>query len=507
MVGKQVGRAAWRIGMSAIVGAALCAGLPAEPAAAALSPSMRADGAPISRIGRWLVDDQGRVVVLHGVNLVQKNAPFYTDVVDDQGARFLADEGFNAAREGIIWEGLEPQPGQYDATYVGKLAALNETLGNYGIRTLLDLHQDAWSAHTATGPLGFGDGAPQWATPHPGLLDDFQSFWDNDNAPDGRPLQAHFTDALKQIARSPLGTSSNVLGYDPFNEPYAGTKSACVPFTPCPAFESGELAAFYRAAIAAIRQVDGRHVIFPEGVAQNGVIPPTLPPFNDPQTAFNFHYYCPMTQLSSQSNPIEAAYCTADEQHGLGNFEAYARKLGVPAILSEFGGSAPADDLHRVVQAAGGQFLSWTQWAYQNDFKDPSQPFSEANANQQELDALVVPYPQAIAGTPGTWNFDYASNVMTLSYQASAIPGARLNPGAPTRIFVPERKYPTGYAVSVTGARVVSGPTDPWVQLSAPAPGATVTVTIRPRTGSFTQTPLQSGAVPLSGPNGSGQPW
>jgi endoglycosylceramidase len=329
------------------------------------------------------------------------------------------------------------------------------------------------------------------------MTDDFQDFWDDDRAPDGVPIQTHFVNGLRRIAQSPLGSSTNVLGYDPFNEPYAGTRSACAVFTPCPAFEAGELADFYRRAIAGIRRADARHVIFPEGIAQNGMAEPSLPKFRDPQTAFNFHYYCLATQAVSNPNPAEAAYCASNEQSGPARFENYASRLGVPAILSEFGASAPPDDLERIVLEMGEKYISWMQWAYENDFNDPSQPFSEANANQSELDALVVPYPQAIAGTPRSWSFDYSSDAMTMSYTASPVPGARPKRGARTRIFIPARKYPTGYSVRVSGARVVSAPTAPWVELANRRHGALVTVRVTPRKGSYTLTPLQSGAFPL----------
>jgi len=506
---RAVGRAA----LTAAAYGSLCLGaqatLPAvasghaKRASRASARAMRADVRPLARVGRWLVDDEGRVVVMHGVNLVQKTTPFYTDNVGTQDARFLANEGFDAAREGIIWEGLEPQPGHYDEAYIAKLAGLNGVLGSYGIRTLLDMHQDAWSAYAQP---GIGDGAPRWADLGADMTDDFQDFWNDEKAPDGVPIQTHFDNGWLRVAQSPLGASANVFGYDPFNEPYAGTDSACAVFTPCPSFESGALAAFYRCAIATIRGADRHHVIFPEGIAQNGMAEPSLPPFSDRQTAFNFHYYCLATQAVSQSNPVESAYCPKDEQSGMGNFESYAQRLGVPAILSEFGASAPTDDLERIVLATGAKFISWLQWAYENDFTDPSKPFSEANANQAELDALVVPYPQAIAGTPLSWSFDYASDVMKMSYRATPVPGARLARLALTRIFVPERKYPTGYTVKVTGARVVSARGAPWVELAGSRRGATVTVTITRRTGSYTRTPLQTHVFPLKG-RGHGQHW
>jgi len=424
------------------------------------APAAQAEG-PLSRAGRWLVDDRGRVVVLHGVNFVNKSEPFYTSNIGEQDARFYADQGFTDARVGMIWEGLEPQPGKYDDAYVAKVAALDALLARYGIRTVVDMHQDAYS-HYASSTLG--DGAPAWATLHgPLVLDDFQAFWDDEKAPDGIGIQTHFVNALRHVAASALGSSANVLGYDPFNEPYAGTRSACAPFTPCPAFEAGELAHFYRRVIAAIRQADRAHVIFPEAVAQNGKAKPALPRFDDPQTAFSFHYYCPAGQFSSATeSPPEAAVCSQDEQMGFRNFLDYADALDVPAFLGEFSGGGPADDIARTVDDMGRAFTSWTLWAYQDVLLDPSKPASEANANQSKLDALVVPYPEAIAGTPDSYGFDRSTNTMTLTYTARAVNGARLAPGARTEIFVPRRKYPTGYAVTSTNARIVSRPTSAW---------------------------------------------
>jgi hypothetical protein len=86
---------------------------------------------------------------------------------------------------------------------------------------------------------------------------------------------------------------------------------------------------------------------------------------------------------------------------------------------------------------------------------------------------------------------------MTMSYLTHAVPGAHLAAGALTQIFVPRRKYPTGYTVQVSGAKVLSSPSAPWVELAA-SPGARlVRVKIIPRTGSHTELPSQAVTFPL----------
>jgi hypothetical protein len=66
--------------------------------------------APLSHSGRWITDRDGRVVILHGWNMVYKvgssrpaDAGFGAD-----DARFLARHGFNTLRLGMIHKGLEP---------------------------------------------------------------------------------------------------------------------------------------------------------------------------------------------------------------------------------------------------------------------------------------------------------------------------------------------------------------------------------------------------------------
>src|SRR5207247_3576132 len=112
---------------------------------------------PLSHVGRWLTDASGRAVILHGMNVIWKFPPFYPPSFSTEDARFFADAGFNAARIGFIYEGVEPRPGHYDAAYVGKVVELNRLMDRYGIQTLVDFHQDVYARKF------FGDGFPEWA--------------------------------------------------------------------------------------------------------------------------------------------------------------------------------------------------------------------------------------------------------------------------------------------------------------------------------------------------------
>jgi endoglycosylceramidase len=442
----------------------------------------------ISRANSWLVDQQGRVLELHGFNVVRKTAPYYPSQFDAQDARFLVSNGFTAVRIGFIWSAVEPKPGVYDDHYIRMFIAFNDLLAKHGIHALIDFHQDAWSK--AAG----GDGAPDWATLSNNFLSDFQAFWDNRPGPGGIGIQTRFIAAWRHVVRMIDASpgSSALIGLDPFNEPYAGLKSLCAPFVPCSAFESGALANFYRRVITAIRSTGDRHVIFPEGIAQNGLAQPSLPRFGDGQTAFSFHYYCPLTQDATSSKPTDVA-CKPLEQHGIGSFESFAARHDVPGFLGEFSCNDAEDDNDAMVDLADDRYTSWTAWMYYTAANDPAncpgqgllrndaKHGSVANAKAAKLAAFEVPYPQAIAGTPGGFNYDQSSRTMSFSYGATAVPGASLEPGTTTVVFAPRLVYRNGYRVTVNGAHVTSPRNAQHLVLVADRPGATVTVTVAPR--------------------------
>src|SRR4051794_41954426 len=114
--------------------------LAAATAALGAAPAGAAPALPLGHAGRWITDAHGRVVVLHGVNMVYKRAPYAPDAIgfgaDD--ARFLAREGYNTVRLGIIYKAVEPRPGVYDDAYLARIGRTVRALGPEGIVSLLD---------------------------------------------------------------------------------------------------------------------------------------------------------------------------------------------------------------------------------------------------------------------------------------------------------------------------------------------------------------------------------
>ena len=86
---------------------------------------------------RTIVDQHNRQVILHGVNVVPKVAPYIpiTDKFDPQlslnqkDMEDLAAWGMNFIRLGVMWEAVERTPGVYDMPYLDKIEQLINKLG------------------------------------------------------------------------------------------------------------------------------------------------------------------------------------------------------------------------------------------------------------------------------------------------------------------------------------------------------------------------------------------
>jgi len=235
--------------------------------------------------GIWFKDEDGRALLLRGVNLggstkipyTPDGATYQTEGFFDGrnlsfvGRPFPLEEanehlsrlkawGFTFLRFLITWEAIEHAgPGQYDEDYLAYVRAVVVKAGEYGINVFIDPHQDVWSRWTG------GDGAPAWtlealgmditklhltgaAITHQTHGDPFPRmiwpsnyaklgagtmftlfFGGNDFAPatkiDGVPvqeyLQSHYINAVKQVVAR-LKDLPNVVGYDSLNEPSSG---------------------------------------------------------------------------------------------------------------------------------------------------------------------------------------------------------------------------------------------------------------------------------------------
>ncbi|KAL0098124.1 glycoside hydrolase family 5 protein [Phycomyces blakesleeanus] len=140
---------------------------------------------PIRHSGRWFKDNYGRTLLMRGINLGgSSKLPTYpysgsTHLYDEKlfwdhrGVSFVnrpfpledAHEHFSRLRAWgltfirliVTWESLEHSgPGIYDEAYIDYLRQLIEMMPAYGLKCLIDPHQDTWSRFSG------GSGAPGW---------------------------------------------------------------------------------------------------------------------------------------------------------------------------------------------------------------------------------------------------------------------------------------------------------------------------------------------------------
>lgn len=111
------------------------------------------------------VDQYNRYTVYHGVNAVYKIAPFHPDLTHFSTNYSLTDHdlynlrhwGMNVIRLHCAWEGVEPQQGQFNYTYIEVIRDIVRNCNKYGIYVLLDAHQDLFVRQFC------GEGLPTWA--------------------------------------------------------------------------------------------------------------------------------------------------------------------------------------------------------------------------------------------------------------------------------------------------------------------------------------------------------
>ena len=459
---------------------------------------------PFSNAAGFITDADGRVFISHGVNMVYKVAPYEPSAsgFSDDDAEFLAREGFNSVRLGVIYKAVEPQPGVYDDAYIDNIAQTAAMLTKHGIAPLVDFHQDMYNEKFQ------GEGWPDWAVfddgapnqpqagfpnnylTNPALNRAFDNFWANKAGPGDVGIGDRFAQAWKHVAARFAG-DDGVLGYDLLNEPWPGTGwQQCINTAGCPEFDQGRFTDFYKRTMSAVRQSDSRHLLFYEpAVTYNFGGGSNLPDFDDKQVAMSWHVYC----LSPTSGATAEA-CARSELMPFQNAQARTKSSSDPTLVTEFGATDDLTDIKRIAEYADQHLVGWQYWHYcgckdpttqgpgetQAIVKDPAKPPEGDNLKTEKLGVLVRPYPQLVAGIPTSWKFDADKKMFTLEYSTQRASGGSFEGRPLTEVFVPKRQYGSGYGVTVQGAGVASEAGSQVLELRA-CPGAkSVKLTVAP---------------------------
>lgn len=185
--------------------------------------------------GQHFYTASGKEILFNGINvLCRKQQLGYIYPELSRAIPWFQKCGFNFIRLGIFWDGVEPEPGQYNETYLNRIHGIVDTAEKYGIYVMLDMHQDLFS-------VKFIDGAPEWATLDDGAVHPqdcnvwylayFQSdavinaadhFWADSPAPDGTGLIDHYQKMWEMLALY-FRDCANIIALEPMNEPFMGS--------------------------------------------------------------------------------------------------------------------------------------------------------------------------------------------------------------------------------------------------------------------------------------------
>jgi endoglycosylceramidase len=430
-------------------------------------------------------------VILHGINLVYKHAPYIAPDTargfTARDARFMVRHGINAVRLGVLFQGVMPTPGRISHRYLHRAARVVRLLAARHIWVLLDFHQDAFSQQFD------GEGFPAWAVHDDGLpFHDLGSFFLNDQTPAVETAYDHFWDnddklwhyydqAWKAVARR-WANQPYLMGYDLFNEPNPGTKMAtCANPLGCPAFDA-TMERMYNSVRRAIRSVDPHNIVwFEPQFLFNALSASNFTRVNDREVGLSWHdYACTPAFVSGGVIPGDPD-CTINEPRVMDNAATQAKTLGAGSLMTEFGAEDDLSDLQRLTSYADQRLDGWMYWAYKT-WNDPTGSANEglfsndaklSSVKRAKLDDLYHPYAQAIAGTPLAMAWDATSRTFTVSYRPKRSTGL-------TEVFVPPGFYRHGARVQVTGGRVTRHH-DGRFLVAARARARKITVTVRPK--------------------------
>jgi endoglycosylceramidase len=455
--------------LAAMLGASLTVSAAATASAESANPVPR-----LHREGRHLVDQYGRIVVVHGLNLVWKRPPY---APPDTAAGFTTADadwleryGFNGARLGILWAGVTPdQPTVADPSYFQKWDRVVGLLADRGIWMQFDQHQDMWNETYG------GEGVPAWAAKRPfpfSLLPwipvpfpegywtpevstVFDSFWANRGG-----IQDSWATYWKLVAQH-YKDQPYSMGYDLMNEPWAGLEWLTCMLTGCSLTYSRELQPAMTKGLAAVRQVDPDNIVWwePQQLSA-GIQVPTyykaVP--GEANLGLSWHNYCTAVFLASTGLPlVNTDSCRSFTNNREDNALSQSEKMGAVPLMSEWGATDDVNAIGIDADVADERQMGWMYWAYKH-WDDPTTADSAqglfaddadlTSVKTDKLRQLVRTFPQATAGTDLAYDYDPATGHFTMSYVAD--PSIH----APTRIFVSPLTAPHGFDVDASGGDV-----------------------------------------------------
>lgn len=223
--------------------------------------------------------------------------------------------------------------------------------------------------------------------------------------------------------------STNIVGYNLLNEPWAGDTYADPTLLLPGVADHKALEGLWNRAAKQIRTVDNDTLIWFEGTTIDVLSGFDNVPLGDgSKTAHSFHYYHPpqlgpITDTLSNRHKDNVRLKTAGVLTELTFWTGYDKQM-----------SAMAD----AMTATDANMVSWIGWAYENLYNGTSgKPYPELQKHYSRA------YPAAIAGTPTSFGFDESSGTFKLQFTSDP------NIDAPTEIILPTSTFPNGYRIQI----------------------------------------------------------
>lgn len=417
-----------------------------------------------------LLDCYQRERYFHGVNVVVKGPPWMPSVEGqfdplwsfvEEDMEILHENGLNGIRYGMMWPGVEPTRGKYNQTYIDAAVKMVTKAGaQYGIYTLLDMHQDVFSGKFC------GEGVPDWAvetgssrgfpwplsapykvdptTGYPTKEDcakhnwasyqlteavgvAYQNLYNNTNG-----LRDSFARFWATVAEN-FANNPYIIGYDIMNEPWAGNVFGDpLLFIPKVA-DRKNLAAFYEAVHTELRKKDNHHNFFFESVTwdETGIGFESVPGGSAyaNRSVISWHFYIP--PMITHGEFFER--------------QKDAERLACAGFLSEFW----IND-EKTMNYADEYLQSWLAWDYKGymDITGSENDlwFKNGTRNEAAFDKISRTYAQVVSGVTTKMHYDPNTKEFTLEYY-----NQRFCTTNTTIIYLNEaRHYSHGYDVSIT---------------------------------------------------------
>ncbi|MBW2243433.1 MAG: cellulase family glycosylhydrolase [Deltaproteobacteria bacterium] len=422
--------------------------------------------APAPSEPRFITDEQGRALILHGMN-VSGDAKWDPErmpwVGRDDVLRLSRDWGFNFSRFLITWDGIEPQRGVYDEAYLDRIEERLDWHHEAGLFVVLDMHQDVYGPVDSDGRRMSGNGHPAWSfvtdgEPFPSIPGNwflsyftpaitraFDNFWDYEGSTGW--IQQHYLDAWLQVVER-FKDHPAVLGYDAINEPWAGSGLAQPDAFSADEFDQGVYQEFLQRFIHMVRSVDQDGWIFyePRAWGPNSGSPSRIGILDDPRAGDDRLVYFP--HLYSLIVDTSGEYPSFDDTVEIWAesriTEINAQKA--PMLIGEWGTGQEVVGVDRylndVARMADRVTSGWAYWEH----GEGGWGILDANGNEKPpADILTRAYPRRVAGYPNQVDYDPERRVMILMYKSR--PGVT----GPTEIYVPRgRHFPEGFDLRVS---------------------------------------------------------